>query len=108
MSEHDPIDADSSRVTEPDSRTLTVDQLVEAVHGKFSQSNRERISRDVVRRVVEELPLQGEAASRHTPLLRMLRLQFCGEKRLHDQPPTTFVYDQEFAPGVNVICIPQN
>jgi cell division protein FtsB len=92
----------------PDGAPLAPEAVVEAVYGGFSAKNRERISRDDVARVVAELELEEERPRRKSPTLRVRQLRFAGEKRLRDQSPEPFVYDQAFAPGVNVICIPVN
>jgi len=92
----------------PDGAPVTVEAIVEAVYAGFSAKNRERISRDDVARVVAKLKLEEERPQRRSPALRVRRLRFTGEKRLHDRPTEPFVYDQTFAPGVNVICIPDN
>jgi hypothetical protein len=93
-----------------DPSSLTADAIIDAVCGGFSARNRERISRDDVARVVAEieLNLKEERPPRKSPTLRVRRLRFVGEKRLRDRSPEPFAYNQAFAPGVNVICIPDN
>ncbi len=94
--------------TTHDGAPITAAAVVEAVYDGFSAKNRERISREDVARVVAELELAEERPRRKSPALRVRRLRFAGEKRLRDRSPEPFGYDQAFAPGVNVICIPDN
>lgn len=87
---------------------LTPETLVDAVRSGFSARNRERVSRDEIARIVAGLQLDEERQVSRPPALRVRRLKFSGEKRLRGQPPEPFIYDQAFAPGVNVIYVPDN
>jgi hypothetical protein len=87
---------------------VNAEVLVDAVYAGFSPKNRERISRDDVAGVVAELRLDEGRPVRRSPSLRLRRLRFAGEKHLLERPSEPFVYDQSFAPGVNVVCIPDN
>jgi len=93
---------------ESDATPLSADALVEAAYAGFSSKNRERISRDRVAEVVADLRLDERRPVRRSPSLRIRRLRFAGQKHLREQPTEPFVYDQTFAPGVNVICITDN
>jgi len=94
--------------TEAEEETFTAEMLVEAAYSGFSSRNRERISRDDIMGVVAKLDLNEQRSPRKSPTLRIRRLRFDGEKRLQNREPIQFSYDQEFLPGVNVICIPDN
>jgi hypothetical protein len=98
----------AAAITDTGGARLTVEALIDAVYAGFSTKNRERISRKDVERVVGELKLDEDRPSRKSPTLRVRRLRFAGEKHMHARLPEPFVYDQPFAPGVNVICIPDN
>ncbi|MGE3599735.1 MAG: hypothetical protein AB7N70_29755 [Dehalococcoidia bacterium] len=87
---------------------VTAETLADAVYASFSQKNRERITRDDIASVIGELRLDEGRSAHRSPSLRIRRMRFAGEKRLRDRPTEPFVYDQTFAPGVNVICIPDN
>jgi hypothetical protein len=91
-----------------DGAPITADAVVDAVFDEFSARNRERISRENVMQVVAQLELDEARPRRKSPVLRVRRLRFTGEKHLRDRLPEPFVYDQTLAPGVNVICIPDN
>lgn len=88
--------------------SLNAQRLVDAVCDGFSAKIRATIPRATVEAAVAELELDDTRSVRKASSLRVRRLRFSGVKTLRDQPPEPFVYDQAFAPGVNVICVPAN
>lgn len=88
---------------------LTLNTLVQRVHDGFGKATRERISAEQVRQVAVELDVLRARAAIGTPHLKVTRLRFTGEKKLHgEEHPTPFAYDQAFHNGVNVVLIPDN
>ena len=87
---------------------LTPEAVVAGVWETLSAKSRERVSREDIAHVVHDLELGGIGSARKAPALQVKHLRFTGEKKLNDQLPQPFVYDQEFEPGVNVICVPDN
>jgi hypothetical protein len=100
--------AGTTDTKKPGRVSLNHDALVDTVYAGFSARNRERITRDDVVKVVADLKLDEHRPMRHSLALRVRRLKLSGEKRLRDRAPEPFVYDQAFAPGVNVLCILDN
>lgn len=93
---------------ESEEAPFTAEKLIDAAYAGFSSKNRKRISRSDVERVVMELKIDEQRPARKPPALRVYRLRFAGQKCLPDRPAEPFEYDQTFAPGVNIICIPDN
>lgn len=89
---------------------LTADQveLIEGVLGKLTARTRERTSREEIEQVVRALVIDETRPAVQAPVLQVARLRFSGQKLLNGQPPEPFTYDQTFASGVNVICVPDN
>lgn len=102
------VDEEIGSAVEQYQAVLTADELVDTVYAGFSAKNRERISRGDVARLVNEVKLDERRSGRRSPTLRVTRLRFAGEKHRREQSAEAFIYDQSFAPGVNVICIPAN
>ncbi len=100
----DAVPTDEAQPTE-----LTLETLVTAVHRSFSAPNRERITLQTVRNVIATLDLSEFIPSVTPPRLHLVRLRFIGDKKLHNaEQPAPICYDQTFAPGVNVVLIPDN
>ncbi len=87
---------------------LSIDDITDRAYAKFSARSREDISRGDVREVVAGLDLGKLRPSRQVPRLVVRRLRITGTKRPVGQKPSAINYDQEFAPGVNVILIEHN
>lgn len=67
-----------------------------------------RIPREMVEEAVATLDLSNIEPRLPAPHLQVKRLIFTGIKHLIGGEPQPFRYDQHFAPGVNVILIPDN
>ncbi len=93
---------------ENNTERFDLDALVSDVYASFRPPYRERISREQIGKVVAELDLSDQTLNNQAPRLRIRRLHFTGEKRLHNGTVNSIDYDQSFAPGVNVILIEDN
>lgn len=84
---------------------ITSEALIEMV---MSGLKRKLVPREMVEQAVAALELSKVQPRLPSPRLRVERLIFTGEKRLGDAAPVPFQYNQEFAPGVNVVFIEDN
>lgn len=96
---------EAAQTTEP----LTRGELVTAIIAGFAPQFRAQVRQADVEAVVADLDLEGYRAERRAPQLRLRGLRFCGKKRwTADDEGTPFSYEQAFAPGVNVLLVPDN
>ncbi len=87
---------------------VTAEALIARVMGSIGPRKARRIPREMVEEAVATLDLTNVAPRLPSPRLRVVRLTFTGTKCLTGGQPQPFRYDQRFAPGVNVVLIPDN
>lgn len=97
-----------SEITQLPPLTAEQVEIIEGVLGKLTARTWDRTSREEVEQVVRSLALEEARPTTKAPVLQVTRLRFTGQKHLDGQAPQPFEYNQAFASGVNVICVPDN
>lgn len=89
--------------------TDATNAIAEAVYQKLQASKRGKVSVSDVQDILSKLDLSEQSLPRAVPALRINYLRFSGEKTLANvDAPQPFVYEQEFADGVNVLLVEDN
>jgi hypothetical protein len=88
---------------------LTADSIAQAVWDSLKPNSQKRTSLKELQEITNELSLENQSVTKSSSALRVVRLKFSGKKQLNNSlVPKNFVYTQDFSPGVNVICVPDN
>ena len=87
---------------------LTAERLAQSVFDGLGPRLRLEMPLEAIRPVAEKLVYKDKRPSRPVPVLMVKKLLFKGTKTLAGQAPRPIDYQQEFAPGVNIILIEQN
>jgi len=87
---------------------LTAERLAQAVFDGLGTKLRQEMPLNEIRAVADKLIYRDKRSSRPAPVLMVKKLLFKGTKTLAGQDTKPIDYQQEFAPGVNIILIEQN
>jgi hypothetical protein len=89
--------------------SLSRELLASAVYSSLVRRYKELITPEDISAVLETLNLEEFLLEFQSSKLHIKHLRFEGVKHLHDREDSIpFVYDQQFAPGVNVLLIEDN